>query len=221
MGSSGTPRPAVTAKPQQVLVALNSIFQSSLFAARLAGLPLGPTRLALGLPQSTIITSPWQIANPPRLPRQSPARRLLSYGSARTPGRDWYDSTFCPESDVGAVRLLFTIVILLRCRTSDHSPSSRFLRIAVPLLGLPFAFMWGGGYLLGAILALGYPRTTTLALSPAAGNNFELASRVCIATLTVPPRYSLAGVVVPLIEVPVLVALVYGITAPKKDDSHW
>jgi ACR3 family arsenite transporter len=60
--------------------------------------------------------------------------------------------------------------------------------------------MWGGGYLLGAMLGLGYQRTTTLAFT-AAGNNFELAIAVAIATYGATSRQALAGVVGPLIEV--------------------
>jgi ACR3 family arsenite transporter len=76
-------------------------------------------------------------------------------------------------------------------------------RIALPLLAY-FVLMWGGSFLLGHQLGVGYPRTATLAFT-AAGNNFELT----IGVLGVTSGQALASVVGPLIEVPVLVALVY------------
>jgi ACR3 family arsenite transporter len=69
--------------------------------------------------------------------------------------------------------------------------------------------------LLGRALGLGYPRATTLAFT-AAGNNFELAIAVAIATFGVTSPQALAGVVGPLIEVPVLVGLVYVALAVRR-----
>ena len=80
-------------------------------------------------------------------------------------------------------------------------------RIALPLL-VYFALMWFAGILLGKALGLGYARSTTLAFT-AAGNNFELAIAVAIGTFGAASGQALAGVVGPLIEVPVLVGLVY------------
>jgi ACR3 family arsenite transporter len=68
--------------------------------------------------------------------------------------------------------------------------------------------MWGGSMLLAHSLRLSYRRSTTVAFT-AAGNNFELAIAVAIAVFGVTSGQALAGVVGPLIEVPVLVGLVY------------
>ena len=200
-----------------VLVALNSVFQVVMFAA-LGWFYLSVLPGWLGLQQSTISTSPWQIAKSVLVFLGIPllAGYLTRRFGENAKGRDWYELTFLPRIGPWALYgLLFTIVILFALQ--GHQITSRpldVLRIAVPLLAY-FAVMWGGGYLLGATLGLGYPRTTTLAFT-AAGNNFELAIAVSIATYGAASGQALAGVVGPLIEVPVLVALVYVSLALRK-----
>lgn len=193
-----------------VLVALNSIFQVVMFAA------LGWFYLAvlpgwLGLSTTGIDVSAWQIAKSVLIFLGIPllagylSRRL----GERARGRGWYESRFLPRIGPWALYgLLFTIVILFALQ--GHQITSRpwdVARIALPLLAY-FAIMWAGGYGLGVVLRLGYARITTLAFT-AAGNNFELAIAVAIATYGAASGQALAGVVGPLIEVPVLVALVY------------
>ena len=122
-------------------------------------------------------------------------------------GREWYESKFLPKIGPWALYgLLFTIVILFALQGDQitNRPLD-VVRIALPLL-VYFAIMWGGGYLLGAVIGLGYERTTTLAFT-AAGNNFELAIAVAIATYGATSGQALAGVVGPLIEVACLASL--------------
>ncbi|MBY0287760.1 MAG: ACR3 family arsenite efflux transporter [Mycobacteriaceae bacterium] len=200
-----------------VLVALNSIFQVLMFAV-LGWFYLSVLPGWLGLEQTTISTSPWQIAKSVLIFLGIPL--LAGYLSRRlgekAKGREWYESKFLPAVGPWALYgLLFTIVILFALQGDQitNRPLD-VVRIALPLLAY-FAIMWGGGYLLGALLHLGYERTTTLAFT-AAGNNFELAIAVAIATYGATSGQALAGVVGPLIEVPVLVALVYVSLALRK-----
>ncbi|MEV0108199.1 ACR3 family arsenite efflux transporter [Nocardia sp. NPDC050799] len=193
-----------------VLVALNSIFQVIMFAV-LGWFYLSVLPGWLGLAQTTIDTSPWQIAKSVLIFLGIPllAGYLTRRFGERAKGRDWYETTLIPRIGPWALYgLLFTIVVLFALQ-GDRITSQPLdvVRIAVPLLAY-FAIMWGGGYLLGAVMGLGYERTTTLAFT-AAGNNFELAIAVAIATYGATSGQALAGVVGPLIEVPVLVALVY------------
>jgi arsenate reductase len=193
-----------------VLVAINSLFQVVMFAA-LGWFYLSALPGWLGLPQSYVAVSPWQIAKSVLIFLGIPL--LAGYLSRRlgekAKGSQWYETRFLVRVAPWALYgLLFTIVILFALQ--GHQITSRpwdVARIAVPLLAY-FAIMWAGGYALGFVLRLGYARTTTLAFT-AAGNNFELAIAVAIATYGVTSGQALAGVVGPLIEVPVLVGLVY------------
>jgi arsenite transporter len=193
-----------------VLVALNSVFQVVAFAA-LGWFYLSVLPGWLGLEQAGIEASPWDIARSVLVFLGVPllagflSRRL----GERSRGREWYEETVLPRVGPWALYgLLFTIVILFALQgDAIASKPLDVARIAVPLLAY-FAVMWGGGFALGAALGLGYARTTTLAFT-AAGNNFELAIAVAIATFGAASGQALAGVVGPLIEVPALVGLVY------------
>jgi ACR3 family arsenite transporter len=193
-----------------VLVAFNSVFQVIMFAV-LGWFYLSVLPGWLGLDRMSISISPWQIAKSVLVFLGVPL--ALGYLSRRfgerTRGRDWYESRFLPNVGPWALYgLLFTIVILFALQGHQVTTGPwEVARIALPLLAY-FAIMWGGGFLVGAASNLGYERTTTLAFT-AAGNNFELAIAVAIATYGAASGQALAGVVGPLIEVPVLVALVY------------
>ena len=193
-----------------VLVALNSVFQVVAFAG-LGWFYLSVLPGWLGLEQATLDVSAWQIAKSVLIFLGIPllAGYLSRTWGEKARGRDWYETRFLPRIGPWALYgLLFTIVVLFALQ--GEQITSRPLdvaRIALPLLAY-FALMWGGGYALGKALRMSYERTTTLAFT-AAGNNFELAIAVAIATFGVTSGQALAGVVGPLIEVPVLVGLVY------------
>jgi ACR3 family arsenite transporter len=193
-----------------VLVALNSVFQVIAFGA-LGWFYLSVLPAWLGLPQSDLDVSAWQIAKSVLIFLGIPL--LLGWLSRTVGEKRWgrtvYESSFLPRVGPWALYgLLFTIVILFALQ--GEAITSRPLdvgRIALPLLAY-FALMWIGGFALGRALGMSYARTTTLAFT-AAGNNFELAIAVAIATFGATSGQALAGVVGPLIEVPVLVGLVY------------
>ncbi len=200
-----------------VLVAINSIFQVIMFAV-LGWFYLSILPGRLGLEQTTLDVSPWQIAESVLIFLGIPlvAGFLTRHFGEKARGRAWYEEKFLPKIGPWALYgLLFTIVILFALQGEQiTSQPWDVVRIALPLLAY-FVLMWGGGFVFGAAIGLGYERTTTLAFT-AAGNNFELAIAVAIGTFGVASGQALAGVVGPLIEVPVLVALIYVSLALRK-----
>ncbi|MEL5959464.1 ACR3 family arsenite efflux transporter [Streptomyces sp. CLV115] len=201
-----------------VLVALNSVFQVIAFG--LLGwfyLDLLPRWLNLGDGQGLDV-SVWHIALNVIIFLGIPllAGFLTRRIGEQKMGRENYEQKFLPRIGPWALYgLLFTIVILfaLQGKTITSQPLD-VVRIALPLL-VYFAIMFFGTFLLGKALGLAYDRTTTLAFT-AAGNNFELAIAVAIATFGVTSGQALSGVVGPLIEVPVLIGLVYVALAWRK-----
>ncbi|MFG2224090.1 ACR3 family arsenite efflux transporter [Streptomyces sp. NPDC048644] len=194
-----------------VLVALNSVFQVIAFG--LLGwlyLDLLPRWLHLGNGQGLDV-SMWHIALNVIVFLGIPllAGFLTRRIGEKKMGREGYEQRFLPGIGPWALYgLLFTIVILfaLQGKTITSQPLD-VVRIALPLL-VYFAVMFFGTFLLGKGLGMAYDRTATLAFT-AAGNNFELAIAVAIATFGVTSGQALSGVVGPLIEVPVLIALVH------------
>ncbi len=193
-----------------VLVAINSVFQVFAFAA-LGWFYLQVLPSWLGLATTSADFSVWAITISVLVFLGIP----LAAGFAtrqigeRVKGREWYETTFLPRLGPWALYgLLFTIVLLFALQ-GDAITSNPWdvARIALPLLAY-FAITFTIGMVMGHRLGLGYAKTATLAFT-AAGNNFELAIAVAIGTFGVTSGQALAGVVGPLIEVPVLVGLVY------------
>ncbi|MBB5998190.1 ACR3 family arsenite transporter [Streptomonospora salina] len=193
-----------------VLVALNSVFQVLAFGL-LGWFYLELLPGWLGLDQSGIDVSPWEIAAMVVVFLGVPlvAGYLTRIFGERAKGRAWYEDRFLPRiGPLALYGLLFTIVMLFALQgEAITSGPVDVARIAVPLL-IYFVAMWGLSMLLGRAIRLSYERSTTLAFT-ASGNNFELAIAVAVGVFGVTSGQALAGVVGPLIEVPVLVGLVY------------
>ncbi|MDF1596775.1 MAG: ACR3 family arsenite efflux transporter [Acidimicrobiia bacterium] len=193
-----------------VLVALNSIFQ--IFAYAVLGyfyLELLPGWL--GLDTASLDVSMWEIAKIVLIFLGIPLAGgyLTRRWGERSRGVEWYETRFLPRiAPFALYGLLFTVVILfaLQGETITSQPFD-VARIALPLLAY-FGLMWGVSFALGIRLGLPYEKNATVAFT-AAGNNFELAIAVAIGVFGVTSGQALAGVVGPLIEVPVLVGLVY------------
>ncbi len=193
-----------------VLVAINSVFQIVAFGLLgwfyLHVLPgwLGLSQASARFSVGTIVVSVLVFLGIPLV-----AGFLTRTIGEKAKGVEWYEQRFLPKiGPVALYGLLFTIVVLFALQ--GHTITSKPLdvvRIAAPLL-VYFAVMFAGSFALGHRLRLGYAKTATLAFT-AAGNNFELAIAVSIGVFGVTSGQALAGVVGPLIEVPVLVALVY------------
>ena len=193
-----------------VLVVVNAIFQVAIYAV-LGYFYLRVLPGWLGLDRTGVDFALWDIAKSVLIFLGVPLVLgfLTSLIGRKRKGDEWYEQRFLPRIGPFALySLLFTIVILFAIQgDAITSAPLDVVRIALPLLAY-FAIMWTAAFAWGRFQGLAYPKTATLAFT-AAGNNFELAIAVAVATFGVNSGQALAAVVGPLIEVPVLVALVY------------
>jgi ACR3 family arsenite transporter len=193
-----------------VLVVFNALFQVAAYAL-LGYFYLTTLPGWLGLDTQGFEVGIWEVARTVLIFLGIPlvAGVLTRWVGIRRRGREWYERAFVPRiAPITLYGLLFTIVLLFAIQGDEITGDPLDVAlIAVPLL-VYFALMWVMGFAAGRVMGFPYPQTAALSFT-VASNDFELAIAVAVGVFGAASGQALAGVVGPLIEVPVLVGLVY------------